>query len=569
MIVLERLRWKNFLSTGNQFTELDLGGSATNARTSIVTGPNGAGKSTMIEALSYVLFNKAVRGVTKPELVNNTTRRELLVEVEFSTPSHSYVVRRGEKPAVFEIYRDGELLPQSDRNSDQRLLENNVLFTTHAAFMRETVLSKTNYAPFMRLSPRDKRTAIENLLGLNVFSDMNKILAEEIKQHKVRQSEVNVSIAVEDAKITAEERSVAMLEGDNDEAITQLDTDIRAHESDIEKLAAEYAKKLGEQKKLGNDSVIRRELSEHRSKETQASLLKEKAQADIVKFSSMEECPTCEQVMTAEHRDKHLGRLRDETWAQARVLLSAAALREQAEQKLADHEREAREISTRLIQIQAEAAAKKSALDGLNAKRDVLNDRSKHIAHLVSLLEKSREEKRKLEDEKRDLDVCDKVLQAASHLLSEEGVKNIIVSQYIPSFNKMVAKYLGYFKFFGEIRIDSSFDVAIRYRYCEDRSYESLSEGERQRIDAALLFAMRAVARERYSAGFNALFFDEVLDSSMDSDGADAFLQILTDELPNGEAAFVISHRGDQLVDKFQRAISFDKNGIFSRMEVH
>jgi DNA repair exonuclease SbcCD ATPase subunit len=569
VIVLERVRWKNLCSTGNYFIEVPLNAH----RTTLVTGENGHGKSTMIEALSYGLFDKSVRRVNKTELINDVLKEGLLVECEFRTPSHEYMVRRGQKPNVFEIYQDGTLLEQqSHKKYDQKMLEEQVLHASFAGFLHSTVLSKTRYAPFMMLPPRDRKPIVEHLLGISMFSSMNGLLTEELKLHRDALSRSDSETRDAATRLEMTDKNIRNLRDKDTSLILDIEMSMRQHKDEIAGMAqkAESLASEIEAKRSGVDiAALRAEKTRIDNCLVERSMEAATIERKIDYLMKHEQCTECTQDIDPVFREKKLAQLRDSSWAVAAVRLAVETERDAMEKHIAAAEktlREAAEMESTIMMLGASAREKNGYVADLEKQISLLGRRSEVLVVAEQERAEMAARKDKLQEEKNELLRRGEMLEAARHLLSDEGIKSIIVSQYIPRLNQMIAKYLTHLGFFGEFTFDENFNETIMFRYCENRSYDSLSEGERARVDLALLFAMRAIARERHSINVNVLFFDEVLDSSLDKMGAESLIKLIGQELPNEESAFIISHRGDQLVDKFEHSIAFEKQGLFTKI---
>lgn len=558
----------NMLSTGNEWTEVDL----SRARTTLLIGMNGSGKSTLIDALSLALFNRPFRKITRPQMVNSITCRNLLVEVEFSSGAHEYTVRRGIKPNVFEIWRDGALVPSpADSRDYQEYLEQQVLRFNHRAFTQVVVLGSASYVHFMQLPAQARREVIEELLDIGVFSTMNSLLKERVDANRTAVAANDAALRDVDARAEVNRRHLENMRQDNESLISEKLREVSELECRARELRAaavvnerDHVSRL--RNELSREDELRRAeadalsaLSAH--KWSAQSLQRER---ELIEHESS--CPECKQAISDDYRVTRLGSIRADLESIAerargeaeRVERARAALRGLAETRgllesaLAEDQRlrsEARENASVIGRLTADIEKLRSRSDVMASGNDIAAEldarRASILGERASLLREA------------------EVISAASSLLKDGGVKARVVKQYLPVLNSFIAKYLASLDFFVDFRLDENFGEVIKSRYRDEFSYESFSEGEKCRINLALLFAWRAVARMRNSVHCNLLVLDEILDGSLDAVGAEEFIKILG-AVTEDENVFVISHRGEQLIDKFERALVFDKVKNFS-----
>lgn len=565
MLQLHSVRFKNFLSTGNLFTEVSLDGEAITA----VCGRNGSGKSTMVDAIVFALYNKAFRKINKPQLVNSINKKECLVEVEFTSGKHRYVVRRGIRPNIFEILRDGELIDQSAANVDyQDILETQILKMNHRTFCQVAVLGAANFVPFMQLAAHARREVVEDLLDIQIFSKMNSVLKERVSQNKESLLESKLTIESINESIAIHERHIQRAELEHSGRLELLRENLAEAEEkyrDLKKQVEEFD--LGESydEEINALTEKRNQLNFHgkRMKDKKNKLTKE-AQF----YEENDVCPTCHQDITVEFKKKHTC----EITGKVTEITNGEQL-----------------LAAKLEQIENEMTVLREKQDGyrkrLNAKQNLENDArlahnavqqyKKMIAAEADAAPPSLEEtesemralRRKLEEvtelRKKHLEKAE-YLAVASSLLKDGGIKAKIIRQYIPIINKLVNKYLAAMDFFIQFEFDENFSETIRSKYREDFSYASFSEGEKARINIALLFAWRTLAKLRNSAATNLLILDEVFDGALDNVGTDELAGIL--ETLAGECnAFIITHR-EGVMDKFSSTLSFETHGNFSVM---
>jgi len=568
MIVFRKLRWKNFLSTGNYFTEMDLSSHTT----TLIVGSNGSGKSTMLDALTFVLFGKAFRNINKTQLVNTINEKDCLVEVEFDTGNKSYKIIRGIKPNLFEIYCNGVLVTQSAAVKDyQEHLEKFILKLNYKSFTQIVMLGSASFTPFMQLSASDRRAIIEDLLDIQIFSRMNGVLKEKFQILKEQYQEAKYAFDLKTEKIQMQIQFIENLKKNTESKITQQELEIANTEFKI----AESQTKESEASTILSDLCIQiSDKSKVDGKLTKFVTIKNnlgktitKVNSDIEFYNSNDECPTCKQGIPHEHKhtivEERKGKLKE-------VEDALNKLNTEVDQ-LAERQEEIERISelitdkkSELNEIQSEIAAEKRYIETLkrdierirNSKEDVEEENRKLITLNEEIVQ--HEVNMKTLSEERQY------YETATSLLKDTGIKTKIIKQYIPVINKLVNKYLSSLDFFVNFNLDESFKETIKSRYRDDFTYASFSEGEKQRIDMALMLTWRAVAKLKNSASTNLLILDEIFDSSLDANGTEDLMKIL--DMLESTNLFVISHKGDILQDKFSHTIKYEKVNNFSRI---
>ncbi len=558
----------NLLSTGNVFTEVSLD---THGQTLIV-GENGAGKSTILDALSFVLYGKSFRKINKPQLVNTINEKNLLVECDFSIGNRTYKVRRGIKPTVFEIYIDGSLLNQDAESVDyQDVLEKQILKLNHKTFSQVVVLGSASFVPFMQLAAQPRRDIIEDLLDIQVFTTMNTLLKEKIATNKNNLVDVDYRISNTEDKINIEKQHLSVLEQNKDDLVKQKTQQIDYYIEQVKNANSQATTLLHEitelQSTINDQSKVRSRQEKILTLSRRIDINLEKAQKDEEFFKAHDNCPTCRQGIA----DGHKASILKETSSKLYEI-------QQGKQKITE---ELATISARLIEItnitsiitakqnevstkQIQVAAWEKFVQDTQKEIDTLvvdNDFNANKDRLIDLQNKLQELgqlKEKLVREKSVYDV-------AGVLLKDAGIKTKIIRQYIPVINKLINKYLAAMDFFVNFELNENFEEKIKSRFRDDFSYPSFSEGEKSRIDLALLFTWRAIAKLRNSASTNILILDEVFDGSLDARGNEELLKILQ-TLTEGSNVFVISHKTDAFLDKFERVLKFEKHKNFSRM---
>ena len=568
MITFKKIRWKNFLSTGNQFSEIDLQKNKTN----LVIGTNGAGKSTMLDALTFGLFNKSFRKITKPQLVNTTNEKDCVVEIEFAVNNRDYLVRRGIKPNIFDIEVNGTLLKrESDDRINQKILEENILKVNYKSFTQIVILGNSTFVPFMQLTSSNRRDVIEDLLDIRIFSAMNSLIKEKIKiqRDKVRSLELKKETVKE--KMTMQENFIEEIKKqgkgeikDNKDKIKVLGIENDTHlehnnllESNVEDLLKEQEEVTGASEKLVK-------LNNLKGKITQkvATITKEHKF-----FTENTVCPTCDQNIEEEFR---LNRI-DGVQNRARELQQGFKDLEETIKSEQEREHQFNKLSKEITKLNHDVSQNNTRIS-LNQRqiRD-LEDEVQTITHRLknrnSENEKLKEFKTNLQNITEDLSTNREEIvhyDFAYSLLKDDGVKTKIIKKYLPFINQQVNRYLQMMDFYINFHLDEEFNETVKSPIHEDFSYSSFSEGEKMRIDLALLFTWREVARVKNSVNTNLLIMDEVFDSSLDGFGTDEFLKIIRFVIKDANT-FVISHKSG-MEDKFESVIRFDKTKGFSRI---
>lgn len=569
MIQFKKLRWQNLLSTGNQFTELDLNRSSS----TLIVGENGAGKSTLIEALTFALYGKPFRNINKPQLLNSITGKGLLVECEFSIGKKEYMIRRGMKPNIFEIYQNGEMLNQNaGARDDQEFLEKNILKLNFKSFGQIVVLGSANYVPFMQLPSMQRRAVVEDLLDIQIFSVMNSLLKDKINVNREEMSDVDYKIRLLEQKIELHSKHIDTLKSNNDELIAQKRAKIEEHEKAIVLHRATVEGLMSQVEDLNQQIADQNKMESRKHKLVQMESSLEdrvrKLNKEIQFFHDHDNCPTCKQgidhdfkIKTLDARSSKKGEIED-----ALVKLETEITNTQARLDFINRTNE---------QIQQFNISIQSNNQQISFLQRYINDLNKEIEDLIEQgnkihtdLDDTEKYETELSGHKKQKELLSKqkaVYDIAAHLLKDTGIKTRIIKQYVPVMNKLINKYLAAMDFFVNFELDDQFNETIKSRFRDEFSYASFSEGEKMRIDLALMFTWRAIAKLRNSASTNLLIMDEVFDSSLDSAGTEEFLKIL-ETLTQDTNTFIISHKGDQLFDRFHSVIKFEKHSNFSRI---
>lgn len=565
MILFHKVKWRNFLSTGNAWTEVKLDSH----KSTLIVGENGAGKSTMLDAISFALYGKAFRKITKPQLLNSINKKDLQVEIEFSIGKKSYLIRRGMKPTLFEIHCNGQLLNQDAAARDyQAYLEDTVLKLNYKSFGQVVVLGSSTFVPFMQLSAKDRREVIEDLLDIQIFTTMNTLLKEHVNTNKTEITDNKYAIELLENNIQAAK--------DHNESIRQLKVNEVDKLKDKIKIQVSY---IEEQRSLSDtvDQEIDNLLNTITDKDSNKKSLKSaqdilrdlntkkrNLEKDIEFYHDHDNCPTCKQNIESDFKESHVNSQREQ---QAKLDDGITKLQE----KIKELAVRAEEISTIESEINAKhlsrseyRANEKLAMNVLkDIKRELDNAEQEVEAVDTSKIEEYKDDLRnKIEDKKALLDRRN-MLGVVSSMLKDGGIKTRIIKQYVPVMNKLINKYLAAMDFFVQFELDENFNETIKSRFRDVFSYASFSEGEKLRIDLALMFTWRAVSKLRNSVSTNLLIMDEIMDSSLDNAGTDEFLKIIND-LTADSNIFIISHKGDQLYEKFENVVRFTKVKNFS-----
>jgi DNA repair exonuclease SbcCD ATPase subunit len=568
-IYFKKLRWKNFISTGNLFTEIDL----TRNKSTLIVGENGAGKSTILDALLFSLYGKPFRNINKPQLINSITQKNLLVEVEFNVGRSEYLIRRGLKPGVFEIYQNGTLMNQDSATRDyQEYLEKNILKLNHKSFNQIVVLGSANFIPFMQLPAGTRRQVIEDLLDIQIFSTMNTLLKEKIQSNKEDLVAINFEMKSISDKIEMHKKHLETLRTNNDEVIKQKQIQL---DGIVESMYQAGVEIQNYEMLNGNAETSISDKEKVQNKFEQLEDLRRKVGVKLVKlkkdvkfFEDNNDCPTCKQGI----QDGHKHEIIDKNNKQIKDIEDGTDLLQQEFNAAMDRITEIQGINKTITENNKKISELNTKITMWNNFEDELRKEIIRLQQTVSHNDDSNVDlqllKKELKDsitKKEDLSKEKQVLDVASSLLKDGGIKTRIIKQYIPIINQLINKYLSAMDFFVNFELNENFEETIKSRFRDEFSYASFSEGEKMRIDLALLFAWRAVAKLRNSSTTNLLIMDEVFDSSLDSTGTDEFIKILNG-LTQDTNVFIISHKGDQLYDKFHSVIKFEKHKNFSRI---
>jgi len=568
MITFQKIRWRNFLSTGNSFTEVDFQSNHTN----LIIGTNGAGKSTILDALTFVLFNKPFRKINKPQLVNTSNERECVVEVEFAINTRQYLVRRGIKPSVFDIVvNDTPLHREADDRAMQRILEESILKLNYKSFTQIVILGSSTFVPFMQLTTANRREVIEDLLDIRVFSAMNNIVKDKLREKKDQVKSLDLRKDNIKDKMKMQEDFIEELENRgnaninaNKEKITNLDSEVGIYITENAKTEEKVFKFTKEQEEVigAGDKLVKLNNLKGKISQKVSAITKEHKF-----FNENTVCPTCTQTIEEEFR---LNRITD-AQNKAKELKDGYEELEQTIKFEQERERQFNALSKEITKLNHEISQNNTRIS-LNQRQ--IRDLENEIQTITQNLANRNTEHEKLEEFRSNLQKTFEELAKkkeeivyydfAYSLLKDDGVKTKIIKKYLPFINQQVNRYLQMMDFYINFNLDEEFNETVKSPIHEDFSYSSFSEGEKMRIDLALLFTWREVARVKNSVNTNLLIMDEVFDSSLDGFGTDEFLKIIRYVIKDANI-FVISHKSD-LHDKFESVIRFEKVKGFSRM---
>lgn len=569
MIFFKTLRYKNFLSTGNTFTEIGLSKN----QTTLIVGENGAGKSTILDALSFAMYNKPFRKINKPQLMNSINKKDLVVELEFDVGSNKYKIIRGLKPNIFEVYQNNNMISQDADNRDyQEILERQILKLNHKSFCQVVVLGSASFVPFMQLPAASRREVIEDLLDIQIFSTMNSLLKEKISTNSTKIMDVEYQYDLTSEKIAMQHQYIVAMQKNNDEQVDKLKVELKQYMERIESEKSTITSLDGQigalNEQINDQDQVNKKSKKLQVLETQLNDKLAKLKGEIEFFNLHDSCPTCKQDIDDGFKCETVATKE----SQIQETSGGVEQLKQEIQNIQDRIQTIANISSQITSFNIEKITHTNTISGLLAQ-------CKKAAKDIEELQKKTEDFVLNDDKMKELEqtigtlaeqkgelLRDKdAFAVAAIVLKDNGIKARIIKQYIPVINKLINKYLAAMDFFVNFELDENFNETIKSRFRDEFSYASFSEGEKMRINLAILFTWRAVAKLRNSASTNLLIMDEVLDGSLDSNGTDEFLKIIN-TLTQDTNTFIISHKVDQLVDKFSNVLKFEKHKNFSRV---
>jgi len=571
MIHFKSCKWSNFLSTGNDPIEINL----EKAPTTLIVGQNGSGKSTLLDALSFGLFGKPHRDINKGQLINSINGKNAMVEVEFTIGVTDFKIVRGIKPNKFEIWQNGNMINQASNVRDyQKFLEQNILKLDHRSFHQVVVLGSSSFIPFMQLPAWSRRHVIEDLLDINIFTKMNILLKERNVKIRDELTDIDHQLELLKTKIKAQDKYIKDLQSLNDDQIEGKRESIETHKTEIDKLFEE-SRKLGE----GLQAAISAEEKSQKDSHKKMSSLESYDYSfnnqikDLVKESRFYEdndhCPTCDQDISDDLKEVKQSDIK----AKAAELQTAKSDLAKNIQDLKAHQSEIADMLNQLRQKQQRINSNNDSI-GVHQKeitkiQKEINDlmgQTGDVSKAKKELKKFRNQKEKSVEKKLEFVEERTYNEVIGEMLKDTGIKTKVIKQYLPVMNRLINHYLQILDFFVSFHLDESFNETIRSRHRDSFNYASFSEGEKQRIDLALLFTWRHIAKMKNSAATNLLVLDETFDSSLDVDGVDNLIKIL-DTMDEGSNVFIISHKGDILENKFRSKIEFFKKNNFTKIK--
>jgi DNA repair exonuclease SbcCD ATPase subunit len=561
----------NFLSSGNQFTEIILDKS----KSTLVVGENGAGKSTILDALSFALYGKAFRNINKPQLINSITGKNCVVECEFDVGGKQYLIRRGMKPYFFEIFQNNKLINQDSRITEyQDVLEKSILKLTHKSFSQIVVLGSANFIPFMQLSPYVRREVIEDLLDIQIFSTMNSLLKSKIDENKSDIATVENSIMLLENQIELQKKHVNSIKQNNDDIVDKKRQSIQTIQTYIQEANVELSTLKEELDKYIESVIDERQVQKKLSKslefDKQIDDKLKTTKKELKFYQDNDNCPTCHQALEEEFKKKKI----EKKNTQIDKLVDGSSKLEQEITSINNRISEIKKTQKHIDHINKQISTLNNKIFSWNESVTLLNSEIESVRNNTKIIDGTKDEIKKLKEKlksemkfKEQLYDKRNIINISGYLLKDNGVKTRIIKQYVPIMNKLINKYLSALDFFIQFELNEKFEETIKSRYRDEFSYNSFSEGEKMRVDLALLFTWRAIAKMRNSASTNLLIMDEVFDSSLDNNGTEEFMKIL-ENLTSDVNVFVISHKADGLYDKFHSVIKFKKEKNFSKMEL-
>jgi DNA repair exonuclease SbcCD ATPase subunit len=569
MINFKTVRWKNLLSSGNKYTEIQLDRN----QTTLVLGENGAGKSTLLDALCFGLYGRGFRNLKKDLLINSINQKEMIVEVEFSIGRREYKVIRGAKPNKFELYVNDMLVDQDATVKDyQEHLEKNVLKMSYRSFTQVAILGSANFTPFMQLKSAERRKLVEDLLDISIFSTMKDILRKKVSAHKIELKETNHEVELIEERVSGLNEQLEALRETRELKIQKYEGTVQETQDNIDTLLEKVGVKeedvVNKLETISDRDPQGDRLKQAEAVEQQLITARKKALKEIEFYENHDDCPTCKQGLDHEHKTKHIEEKKLKSDEIKEALLSLDTTLEDTRNRLAEITEVQREIEsiqkqkgllqTEILSNQKFITKIQKEIEELKIEQNVSSNVHERIEESEDTLEILHQKHKTLVDQAHYFDI-------ASTLLRDQGVKEKIIKQYVPVMNKMINKYLAQLEFYVGFELNESFEETIKSRFRDVFKYDNFSQGEKMRIDLSLLFTWRAVARMKNSVNTNLLILDEVFDSSLDVNGTDDFMKLLN-TLTEKTNAFIISHKGDALYDRFENVIRFEKHKNFSRL---
>lgn len=567
MIIFKTLSWRNFLSTGNSENKIVLNKS----HSTLVVGRNGEGKSTMLDALTFSLFGKPFRNINKPQLINSINGKNCVVEIEFSIGTNDYKIVRGMKPSVFEIWHNGSPIDQDAASKDyQTMLEQQILRLNYKTFTQVVILGSASFVPFMQLTAHQRREVIEDILDIRVFSTMNQILKERMLDNKDQLTFIENKISIAKNAVDVQKKLITTIMSSKRDQVAQIKKQIEDNEAEINTNNVRWGE-LNEKIKNLTESI---EDVDNLEQLIQASIkaksklahTKEQTQKNLSFFKDNETCPSCSQGIPHEHKHNIINVLSEDIVE----LDGNIDIIEDAYDKLLARQKKIDEVNKELLSLNVQCNTISSTNSTLMKQNKKLTEDIENANKDTADVDAERKKLKEIADEallliekKNELFQEKQIQEVSSILLKDTGIKTAIIKEYLPVMNKLINGYLSAMDFYVHFELDEAFNEVIKSRFRDEFTYASFSEGEKMRIDLAILFTWRQIAKMKNSVNTNLLILDEIFDSSLDNSGTDYFLSVMN-ALGDKSNVFVISHKGDQLFDKFHSVIKFEKKNDFS-----
>jgi DNA repair exonuclease SbcCD ATPase subunit len=572
MIEFKVLRYKNILSSGNAFTEIQLNSSST----TLIIGENGAGKSTLLDALAFVLYGKPFRNINKPQLLNSVNQKNLVVEVEFFNGHSEFLIRRGMKPNIFEIFQNEKLINQTAASRDyQQYLEKDILKMNFKSFSQIIVLGSATFVPFMQLVPASRREIINDLLDMQIFSVMHILLKDRNSQNKehFKQNEYKTDLTTEKLKLQQKHKETLLQ--NNQDLIHKKQTQIQEYELLIETSSKEKEELSTELTVLLEKSNV---YETSLTKKTEYESVLDKLYRNLDKLRKEDDfylktdaCPTCQQTIDPIFKETKRAKIIEKSQEMVQVVPKLDEKVKNLQTIIEMYKNvidQIKVLRNNIISKDSNILHYQSFIAQLRAEISELSEKNENVQELADNILILKNDLKQLTQEKKDIIEEQKLFKIALEMLKDTGIKSLIIKQYVPIINKLVNHYLQLFDFFVQFELDENFNEKIKSRFRDEFSYASFSEGEKKRIDLALMLTWRSIAKLRNSVNTNLLIMDEVFDGSMDGDGVDNLINMIR-TVCKDDNLFIISHNRSAMLDKFERVISFKKQGNFSKMTVN
>jgi len=567
MIVFKSIEWKNFLSTGNSANKVLLNKSAT----TLIIGKNGEGKSTILDALCFALFGKPFRNINKNQLINSINGKNSLTTLEFSIGNKDYKIVRGIKPNVFEIWLDGVMLNQDAASRDyQKVLEQQILRLNYKTFTQVVILGSASFVPFMQLSTNQRRDVIEDILDIRIFSTMNQILKEQAQGTKDEITRIESEINQAKTQVEAQNTIIKTITEAKTTALESILSKISANSAEILSMEGEITTIISEintlKASIDDKETITEDLDKAKSIKSKLLQKIETCENHSEFFNEHDVCPSCDQTIAEEYKEKIVQELNTKMLDNNTKIGELESVLNGLNEKLSEINKVVGKITEKNIEL----STRNSAVSVLNKQIKTLHDEAESTKTDTANIDEEKAKLKSLAESalqkltiKADLQKTKQLEEVAAILLKDTGIKTAIIKEYLPAMNKLINKYLNAMDTYIHFELDEAFNERIRSRHRDEFTYASFSEGEKMRIDLAILFTWRQIAKMKNSVNTNLLLLDEIFDSSLDTAGTDYFLNLMN-QFGDKSNIFVISHKGDQLFDKFRSVVKFEKRNDFS-----